>query len=104
MLSAAVLGFGAAVTFVVTFGLPAMLSPPDDVHRMAGGMFTISYTIAVIVPICAARSGTDRSALDRVPSDGAVRGRRDDFRHGADPARQGRERLPQTHDLKRAHA
>jgi CP family cyanate transporter-like MFS transporter len=50
-LSAAVLGFAASVTFVVTFGLPAILSPPDDVHRMAGGMFSISYTIAVIVPI-----------------------------------------------------
>ena len=49
--SAAVLGFAASVTFVVIFGLPAILSPPDDVHRMAGGMFTISYTIAVIVPI-----------------------------------------------------
>jgi CP family cyanate transporter-like MFS transporter len=49
--SAAVLGFAASVTFVVTFGLPAILSPPDDVHRMAGGMFTISYAIAVIVPI-----------------------------------------------------
>ena len=51
VISAAAAGFGAAVTFVVTFGLPASLSPPDDVHRMAGGMFTISYTIAVIVPI-----------------------------------------------------
>ena len=49
--SAALLGFAAAVTFVVTFGLPAVLSPPDDVHRMASGMFTISYTIAVITPI-----------------------------------------------------
>ena len=50
-ISAAVMGFAASITFVVTFGLPAILSPPDDVHRMAGGMFTISYTIAVIVPI-----------------------------------------------------
>jgi CP family cyanate transporter-like MFS transporter len=49
--SAAVLGFAASLTFVVTFGLPAILAPPDDVHRMAGGMFTISYTIAVLVPI-----------------------------------------------------
>ena len=39
------------MTFIVTFGLPAILSPPGEVHRMAGGMFTISYTIAVIVPI-----------------------------------------------------
>ena len=51
VISAAMAGFGAAITFIVTFGLPASLSPPDDVHRMAGGMFTISYSIAVITPI-----------------------------------------------------
>ena len=51
VISAAAAGLGAAVTFIVTFGLPAILSPPGEVHRMAGGMFTISYTIAVIVPI-----------------------------------------------------
>jgi CP family cyanate transporter-like MFS transporter len=51
VLSAAVLGFAAAVTFVVTFALPPILSPPDDVHRMAGGMFTISYALAVAIPI-----------------------------------------------------
>jgi CP family cyanate transporter-like MFS transporter len=51
VVSAAAAGLGAAVTFIVTFGLPAILSPPGDVHRMAGGMFTISYAIAVIVPI-----------------------------------------------------
>ena len=51
VISAGVAGFGAAITFIVTFGLPASLSPPDDVHRMAGGMFTISYTIAVVVPV-----------------------------------------------------
>ena len=49
--SAAVMGFATSLTFVVTFGLPAILAPPDEVHRMAGGTFTISYTIAVIVPI-----------------------------------------------------
>jgi CP family cyanate transporter-like MFS transporter len=51
VISATMAGFGAAMTFIVTFGLPASLSPPDDVHRMAGGMFTISYSIAVITPI-----------------------------------------------------
>jgi CP family cyanate transporter-like MFS transporter len=51
LLSAAAAGLGAAVTFIVTFGLPAVLSPPGEVHRMAGGMFTISYSIAVIVPV-----------------------------------------------------
>ena len=51
VVSAAAAGVGAAVTFIVTFGLPAILSPPGEVHRMAGGMFTISYTIAVLLPV-----------------------------------------------------
>jgi CP family cyanate transporter-like MFS transporter len=51
VVSAVVLGFAAALTFIVTFGLPAILSPPGEVHRMAGGMFTISYSIAVTVPV-----------------------------------------------------
>ena len=51
VLAASVTGFALAVTFVVTFALPPVLSPPDDVHRMAGGMFAIAYTIAVIVPV-----------------------------------------------------
>jgi CP family cyanate transporter-like MFS transporter len=51
VVSAAAAGLGAAVTFIVTFGLPAILSPPGEVHRLAGGMFTISYSIAVIVPV-----------------------------------------------------
>lgn len=49
--AATVVGFSLAVTFVMTFALPPLLSPPDQVHRMAGGMFTISYSIAVIVPV-----------------------------------------------------
>jgi CP family cyanate transporter-like MFS transporter len=49
--SAAAAGLGAAITFIVTFGLPAIISRPGEVHRMAGGMFTISYSIAVIVPV-----------------------------------------------------
>ena len=51
VVSAAAAGLGAAVTFIVSFGLPAILSPPGEVHRMAGGMFTISYSIAVILPV-----------------------------------------------------
>src|SRR4051794_11698162 len=51
VVSAAAAGLGAAVTFIVPFGLPAILSPPGEVHRMAGGMFTISYSIAVLLPI-----------------------------------------------------
>jgi CP family cyanate transporter-like MFS transporter len=51
VVSAAVVGFAASITFVVTFGLPAVMAKPDEVHRLAGGMFTISYTIAVITPV-----------------------------------------------------
>jgi CP family cyanate transporter-like MFS transporter len=51
IVSAAAAGMGAAATFVVTFGLPAILSPPGEVHRMASGMFTISYGIALVVPV-----------------------------------------------------
>ena len=51
VVSAAAAGLGAAVTFIVSFGLPAILSPPGEVHRMAGGMFTISYSIAVLLPV-----------------------------------------------------
>ncbi len=31
-------GFSLAVTFVLLFALPPALSPPDGVHRMAGGI------------------------------------------------------------------
>ena len=51
IVSASAAGLGAAVTFIVTFGLPAILSRPGEVHRMAGGMFTISYGIAVVIPV-----------------------------------------------------
>jgi MFS transporter, CP family, cyanate transporter len=51
VLAATLIGVGLAVTFVVTLALPAALSPPDDVHRMSAGMFTISYSIALAVPI-----------------------------------------------------
>ena len=42
--------FGAAV-LVLVLALPPLISPPEDVHRVTAGMFTISYSCAVIVPI-----------------------------------------------------
>lgn len=51
VLAAALVGFSLAMTFVVTLALPPVLSPPQDIHRVAGGMFTISYTCAVIIPV-----------------------------------------------------
>jgi CP family cyanate transporter-like MFS transporter len=46
----AVVGFATAMTFAVVLALPPQLSAPGDVHRTAAGMFTISYTLAVIIP------------------------------------------------------
>jgi CP family cyanate transporter-like MFS transporter len=47
---AAIVGFATAMTFAVVLALPPQLSAHGDVHRTAAGMFTISYTLAVIVP------------------------------------------------------
>ena len=44
--------FGAAV-FVLALALPPLISAPEDVARVSAGMFTISYSCAVIVPIIA---------------------------------------------------
>jgi CP family cyanate transporter-like MFS transporter len=49
--AAGVLGFAAAAILILMLTLPPILSPPDDVHRTAAAMFTISYTCAVIVPV-----------------------------------------------------
>jgi CP family cyanate transporter-like MFS transporter len=48
---AATVGFATSMTFVMLLALPPALSPPHDVHRTAAGMFTISYSCAVVVPI-----------------------------------------------------
>jgi CP family cyanate transporter-like MFS transporter len=51
IVGAAVWGcFGAAV-LVLVLALPPLISPPEDVHRVSAGMFTISYSCAVLVPI-----------------------------------------------------
>jgi len=49
--SAGVLGFAAAAILIFMLALPPLLSPADDIHRMTAGMFTISYSCAVIVPV-----------------------------------------------------
>jgi CP family cyanate transporter-like MFS transporter len=48
--AAAVVGFATAMTFALMLALPPQLSAAADVHRTAAGMFTISYTLAVIIP------------------------------------------------------
>jgi CP family cyanate transporter-like MFS transporter len=48
---AGVVGFSTSFTFVMLLALPPALSPPHDVHRTAAGMFTVSYSCAVVIPI-----------------------------------------------------
>jgi len=47
----AVAGCAIAAILVLILALPPLISPPEDVHRVASGMFTISYSCAVIVPV-----------------------------------------------------
>ncbi|MBX9775627.1 MAG: MFS transporter [Xanthobacteraceae bacterium] len=47
---AGTIGFSTAITFAVMLSLPPLLSKPGDVHRVAAGMFTISYSCAVVIP------------------------------------------------------
>jgi CP family cyanate transporter-like MFS transporter len=48
---AAVVGFCASSILILMLAMPALLAPPGDVHRVAGAMFTISYSLAVITPV-----------------------------------------------------
>src|SRR6266481_4115728 len=45
------IGFSAAALLILVLALPPLLNHAQDVPRMAAGMFTISYSCAVIVPI-----------------------------------------------------
>jgi CP family cyanate transporter-like MFS transporter len=50
-LSGIVIGASLAVTFVITMVLALRLSPPADVHRITAGMFTVSYALALLLPV-----------------------------------------------------
>jgi len=47
----ALIGCFAAAILVLVLALAPLISPPSDLHRVTAGMFTISYSLAVIVPI-----------------------------------------------------
>ena len=51
MVFAGLLGFTDAVTLILALALPSMLSAPDDVHRTTAGMFTISYSCAMVLSV-----------------------------------------------------
>ena len=46
-----VLGFVTAITLILALALPSVLGAPDDVHRTSAGMFTISYSIAMVLSV-----------------------------------------------------
>ena len=48
---AGVLGFVTTAILVLGLALPSVLSAPDDVHRTSAGMFTISYSIAMVLSV-----------------------------------------------------
>jgi MFS transporter, CP family, cyanate transporter len=50
---AGVLGFVTTAILVLGLALPSILSAPDDVHRISAGMFTISYSIAMVLSVAA---------------------------------------------------
>jgi MFS transporter, CP family, cyanate transporter len=49
--SVGLIGVSTASLLILVLALPPMLTRQEDVPRMAAGMFTISYSCAVIVPI-----------------------------------------------------
>ena len=50
IINSAMVGFTTAITLIATLALPPVLAAPADVPRTAAGMFTVSYTIAIIIP------------------------------------------------------
>ncbi len=50
VIATAFIGFTTAITFPAVLALPALLSVTRDVPRTSAGMFTVSYTCAIIIP------------------------------------------------------
>jgi MFS transporter, CP family, cyanate transporter len=53
ILWAFVLGFAAALAFIVVLTLPPRLAAAGDVHRMSAAIFTIQYGVAFVIPLVA---------------------------------------------------
>ena len=53
ILWALVLGFAAALAFIVVLTLPPKLAAAGDVHRMSAAIFTVQYAVAFTVPLFA---------------------------------------------------
>ncbi|MDQ2923100.1 MAG: MFS transporter [Candidatus Dormibacteraeota bacterium] len=53
ILWAGVLGFAAALAFIVVLTIPPRVAAAGDVHRMSAAIFTIQYAVAFVVPLIA---------------------------------------------------
>jgi CP family cyanate transporter-like MFS transporter len=51
VIGCAVWGCAGAAVLVLVLALPPLIAPAEDVHRVTAGIFTISYSCAVVVPI-----------------------------------------------------
>jgi CP family cyanate transporter-like MFS transporter len=51
VVAAAVLGFTGAYVLTMTFAVPALIAPQDEIARLAGGTFTLGYTISFITTL-----------------------------------------------------
>ncbi len=49
----AMLGFAAALAFIVALSLPARIAAAGDVHRMSAAIFTVQYGTAFVLPFIA---------------------------------------------------
>jgi CP family cyanate transporter-like MFS transporter len=47
------LGFAAALSFIVVLTLPPRLAAAGDVHRMSAAIFTVQYAVAFVLPVIA---------------------------------------------------
>ena len=53
VLWAFMLGFAAALSFIVVLTLPPRLAAAGDVHRMSAAIFTVQYAVAFVLPLIA---------------------------------------------------
>lgn len=51
VVGAAVWGCAGAAVLVLVLALPPLIARADDVHRVTAGIFTISYSCAVVIPV-----------------------------------------------------
>jgi CP family cyanate transporter-like MFS transporter len=63
------LGFAAALAFIVALSLPPRVAAAGDVHRMTAAMFTFQYGAAFLIPLVAGAlwDATGRAILAFVP-------------------------------------